>query len=166
MSVTKSLFSLVKENNGYFKSDKQAAFLLSQCQEAQVFTAVRSLYNNSYQFHFICDQDGVMLVEKHTSKGVEIWWERDPDHAGFMAKAAERGEENRRRKAVAERFGRIRSIVNGWNARSTDCLIRMMGDKSNDELTKVVAVYASIDNKMKKLDRLSDEIQAEMDSWN
>lgn len=165
MTIAKSFFSLIKTNNGYFKSEKQASFLLDHCGSDKVFITTDSMFNNSYNFFFECDDEGVVRVEKHTSKKIETYWERDPDHEGFMVRAAELEEEKRHRKAVAQRFDRIRSIVNNWNARNTDCLIRMMGDKSGDELTKIVNVYTSIDNKMKKLDRLSDEILAEMNSW-
>lgn len=165
MTIAKSFFSLIKTNNGYFKSEKQASFLLDQCGDGKMFVATYSVFNNSYNFFFECDDEGVVRVEKHTSKKVEIYWERDPDHDAFMKRVEAQAEEKRRRASIAQRFDRIRAIVNNWNARNTDCLIRMMGDKSGDELTKVVTVYTSIDNKMKKLDRLSDEILAEMNSW-
>lgn len=166
MSVTKSLFSLLKTNNGHFKSDKQKEFLLSHCQSDRVFTSVRSIYNNSFQFHFICDDDGVVRVEKHTSKKIETYWERDPDHDAFMKRLEAQAEEKRRRVSIAQRFERIRIIVNNKNADSTDRLLRMMKGKEGDALAKSTMAYLSIENKIKKLDGLSNELLEEMNNWN
>lgn len=74
--IAKSFASLVKSNNGAFKSEKQAAFLLSQC-EGNSFTACASMYGNSYDNTYVCDSVGVVRVEHYTkATGTKIVWER------------------------------------------------------------------------------------------
>ena len=76
--VAKSFASLVKNNNGLFKSDAQAKFLLSQCQEKNVYMTMSSVYRNSYTLFYRCDSRGVVSVEKYLpGKGThEAVWER------------------------------------------------------------------------------------------
>lgn len=74
--IAKSFATLVKSNNGAFKSEKQASFLLSQC-EGNSYIACASLYGNSYDNTYICDNVGVVRVEHYTkATGVKIVWER------------------------------------------------------------------------------------------
>jgi hypothetical protein len=166
MTIARSFFSLLKTNNGYFKSEKQASFLLDHCGDGKVFVVNGSMFNNSYNFFFECDDEGVVRVEKHTSKKIETYWERDPDHDAFMKRVEAQAEEKRRRVSIAQRFERIRIIVNNKNADSTDRLLRMMKGKEGDDLAKSTMAYLSIENKIKKLDGLSDELLEEMNNWN
>src|SRR5690554_5735982 len=121
MTIAGSFFSLIKTNNGYFKSEKQASFLLDHCGDGKMFFVTYSVFNNRYNFFFECDDEGVVRVEKHTGKKIETYWERDPDHDAFMKRVEAQTEEKRRRASIAQRFDRIRTIVNNWNARNTDC---------------------------------------------
>lgn len=74
--VEKSFASLVKSNNGKFKSEAQAKFLLSQCRDGQFITGGR-VHGNSYTLFYVCDNTGVIRVEKQTkSKGLVLTWER------------------------------------------------------------------------------------------
>ena len=74
--VEKSFASLVKSNNGKFKSDAQAKFLLSQCRDGQFITGGR-VHGNSYTLFYVCDNTGVVRVEKQTNaKGLVTQWER------------------------------------------------------------------------------------------
>jgi len=63
-----SFASLVKSNNGFFKSEKQAAFLLGKCQEVNVFYAGGNVYGNSFTLSYVCDEKGVVKVEKYLPK--------------------------------------------------------------------------------------------------
>lgn len=63
--IAASFASLVKSNNGLFKSEKQAAFLLSRYQEENTFHCAGNVYGNSYQVTYYCDAKGVVKVEKH-----------------------------------------------------------------------------------------------------
>lgn len=77
-NVAISFASIVKSNNGFFKSEAQAKFLLAQCQEENTFVTGGSVYKNSYTLFYICDAQGVVRVEKHlaTSGKVEITFNR------------------------------------------------------------------------------------------
>lgn len=75
-----SFASLVKSNNGMFKSEAQAKFLLSQCQEENTFFVGGQVYNNSYTLSYNCDSLGVVSVEKYLPKSgkTTTTWERQP----------------------------------------------------------------------------------------
>ena len=72
-----SLASLVKTNNGLFKSEAQAKFLTSQCQGGS-HIASGSVMGNSFMITYFCDSKGVTKVEKYTPKSgkTSIEWER------------------------------------------------------------------------------------------
>lgn len=79
--IMRSFNSLVKYNNGLFKSEKQAKYLLSKCQEPYKYYGTGHIgaqnWSGSYQLHFSLDDKGVTRVEKCTSKGgCKITWER------------------------------------------------------------------------------------------
>lgn len=74
--VEKSFASLVKTNNGKFKSEAQAKFLLSQCRDGQFITSGH-VHGNLYTLFYVCDNTGVVRVEKQTNaKGLVTQWER------------------------------------------------------------------------------------------
>lgn len=77
-NVAVSFASLVKSNNGMFKSEAQAKFLLSQCQEENTFFVGGQVYNNSYTLSYNCDSLGVVSVEKYLPKSgkTTTTWER------------------------------------------------------------------------------------------
>lgn len=77
-NVAVSFASLVKSNNGMFKSEAQAKFLLSQCQEENTFFVGGQVYNNSYTLQYNCDSLGVVSVEKYLPKSgkTTTTWER------------------------------------------------------------------------------------------
>ena len=72
-----SFASLVKSNNGFFKTEKQAEFLLPQCEYGS-FTVYGSIYNNSFQINYVCDDKGIVRTDKVTQCGGKILttWER------------------------------------------------------------------------------------------
>lgn len=74
--VGNSFANIVKTNNGFFKSQAQAKFLLSQCVSNQ-FSTSGSVHGNRYILFYVCDETGVIRVEKQTqSKGLITTWER------------------------------------------------------------------------------------------
>lgn len=71
-----SFASLVKSNNGKFKSDAQAKFLLSKC-DGNEYISGGSVYGNTFQLIYHCDNQGITKVEKYTkATGSKIQWER------------------------------------------------------------------------------------------
>ena len=77
-NLATSFASLVKSNNGLFKSEKQAAFLLSVCQDAGTFHTGGQVYGNSYSLEYNCDDSGVVSVKKYLPKTgkIVITWSR------------------------------------------------------------------------------------------
>lgn len=71
-----SFASLVKSNNGMFKSDKQAEFLLSHCENGEFITC-GNMYGHSFNLTYVCDAQGVTRVIHYTSNtGDKTTWER------------------------------------------------------------------------------------------
>ena len=90
-NLAASFASLVKSNNGLFKSEKQAAFLLSVCQDAGTFYTGGQVYGNSYSLEYNCDDSGVVSVKKYlpkTGKIVITWSRLTP--AEFAANQADK----------------------------------------------------------------------------
>lgn len=95
--MLKSLFGLIKSNNGRFKSEKQAQYLLSRMEGGlYVERSVlhfgehegRSSRNTaSVEWEFYSNNEGIQFVYKTTSKGrVEYWANTDAYHAKADAK--------------------------------------------------------------------------------
>ena len=93
--ITSSLFGLVKSANGFYKSEQQAAFL-SKFFDGGVYVTRQSLTFGEYEgrtnrntasveWAFYADGQGITKVEKTTSKGTVIYWERLSPEA-FAAK--------------------------------------------------------------------------------
>lgn len=74
--IAKSLWSLARTNDGRFKSEKQAKFLLSKTHNGE-FVNGGQMYNNPYTFIFDLDNEGVVTIHKKTTKNpMELVWER------------------------------------------------------------------------------------------
>lgn len=77
-NITKSFAQLVKYNNGFFKSDKQAEFLTGQLDQDNCYigSAVQ-VYSSSARQVYVCDDEGVVQVIKITQNQNTVVWERD-----------------------------------------------------------------------------------------
>lgn len=64
--VSKSLASLVKSNNGEFKSQSQADFLLSQRNSGDSILVSGEVRGNSFTLSYVLDSTGVVEVIKNT----------------------------------------------------------------------------------------------------
>ena len=80
MSLSISFASLLKNNNnGLFKSTKQADFLLSMSNDG-VYSTSGNVGRNSFYMDYFCDEQGVIKVTKRTDKkGNVLTWERRVD---------------------------------------------------------------------------------------
>lgn len=71
-NIAVSFASLVKNNNGFFKSEKQAAFLLDQTHSG-TYMAFHKAFNSSSSTEYVCDDKGVLFVFKNnTVKGAPV----------------------------------------------------------------------------------------------
>ena len=81
-----SLSNLLKTNKGFFKSEKQATFLLSQVSGNEVVNNFTT-YKNIARDHYHLDEKGVCKIERYTTKkGYVTTWERGQVHSLEVAK--------------------------------------------------------------------------------
>lgn len=71
MNIRQSIFGLAKTNNGFFKSEKQAAFLISQLQGCDGYLGAADSGYNSCPIFCTWDEKGITAILKHsqTNKG-------------------------------------------------------------------------------------------------
>lgn len=70
-----SLASLVKSNNGIFKSQKQAQFLHSKANDGVAIVG-DVCYGHSYFTEYHLDAEGVLKVIRLNKAGEKVMWER------------------------------------------------------------------------------------------
>ena len=84
--LIKSLSNLLKTNKGFFKSEKQAAFILSQICDNEIVNHFTT-YKNIARDHYFLDADGVYKIERYTTKkGYITTWARGQVHSLEIAK--------------------------------------------------------------------------------
>jgi hypothetical protein len=76
MSLAQSVFSLAKSNNGFFKSTKQADFLISKINSLEGFVGTVTSGYNSCAIFAENDDKGITKITKSTKKGQVVMFER------------------------------------------------------------------------------------------
>jgi hypothetical protein len=78
MDIGQSVWSLVKSNNGKFKSDKQAAFLKSQLEKTDGVIKGGEIYGHGFNFFVDWDDEGITKITQNNQKtgNKEVKWER------------------------------------------------------------------------------------------
>ena len=98
-NLVASFAGLVKTNNGEFKSEKQASFLLSNCVDG-AFKASGEVYGNTFNVFYYCDSVGIYKVVKSTKKADTLTWERKKGDEAEAAKAgAKKYQDNKKKMA-------------------------------------------------------------------
>lgn len=72
----KSVESLIATNNGFFKSQKQADFLISALSQEDGNISIGSTYGNGFMITYLYDEKGITKKEQYnykTSKTVVLW---------------------------------------------------------------------------------------------
>lgn len=77
MKITSSILNLTKTNNGFFKSDKQAKFLISQISEFGGCVGHSSSAYHSCPIFAEYDEKGIIKLTKSTKKGDVVIFERN-----------------------------------------------------------------------------------------
>ena len=150
-NLAASFASLVKSNNGFFKSEKQAAFLLSVCQDAGTFYTGGQVYGNSYSLQYNCDDAGVVSVEKYLPKTgkIVITWSRltSTEFAANQAdKAAAKAKDAARQADAAARFQARSDAFQLALKLAQDCAKRdMMAAGSSEERASRMAAAVMAD---------------------
>lgn len=88
MNIQATLATLVKNNDGFFKSEKQANFLTDLSIDGLIVVSHRMFNNVSYT-HYVLDNSGVSLVRKVKQDGSNtlVWDRNDPSIAQAIADA-------------------------------------------------------------------------------
>lgn len=76
MEISRSIFGLAKSNNGFFKSEKQAAFLISKMSEFGGCIGHANSVYNSCPIFASWDERGITKIVKSTKNGGVIMFER------------------------------------------------------------------------------------------
>lgn len=76
MEIFKSILSLAKSNNGFFKSEKQAQFLSSKINEFDGFIGRADSGYYSCPIFASCDKEGITKIVKSTKNGDVLMFER------------------------------------------------------------------------------------------
>lgn len=107
--IAKSLFSLIKYNAGQFKSESQAAYVLSQC-EAGEYVTTSTVWGTTVLWRFSVTAEGIQQVTKHTTKqGTSIYWESG-------AEAIEASKKALKAKSMAKRSNRVSAFLDTLEA--------------------------------------------------
>ena len=81
-----SISNLLKTNKGFFKSEKQAKFILSCASDNEIVNHFTT-YGNIARDHYLLDEKGVYKIERYTTKkGYVTTWERGQMHSLESAK--------------------------------------------------------------------------------
>jgi len=75
MSIKQSILSLCKNNNGFFKSERQAEFLTSKLGEVAGFVGTLSAWGNNVSLFAEWDSKGIVKVVKR-GKSNSVFFER------------------------------------------------------------------------------------------
>ena len=115
-NVSYSLAILVKNNNGMFKSQKQADFLIASCDNLAgntTFFAPSNCYGNDYADTYHLDQNGVVKVVRYATKSgsTKITWERK-DQADFDQLVALKGKVELAHKPIQKVLDRLQQLRN------------------------------------------------------
>jgi hypothetical protein len=170
-NVAVSFASLVKSNNGMFKSEAQAKFLLSQCQEENTFVCGGNVYNNSFTIFYICDSLGVVKVEKYLPKSgkTTTTWERltaDQFQASQEAKATSKARDIALQEASVAKWQVRQDAFNNALAVAKSYIKQVMIETGCPEATAQRAVDSimnnqdDINNSMETLVKSSEFVKA------
>ena len=161
--VLKSLLGLVKNNDGKFKSEKQANFLMSKTENG-VFTTTTvpvsygssNRANPTVTWDIYLDNGGVKKVTKSTvAKGASVYWERSEEYINANKEKLDRKKESNAsewrkeiqvgQKIVADTDAEIEQI----KTELADTVKEIQGKLSPDRVERIVKSFqADINEKM------------------
>jgi hypothetical protein len=109
-NLDKSIASLVKFNNGQFKSEKQAKLFLSKAVDGVYYSSGGSMYGNTFRHAYQLGPRGVEKVVKMLGKGKKktVW---TPDQTGAWKQS---NENRQKRKELAAWINKAQAIYNKY----------------------------------------------------
>lgn len=147
MSISLSFASLVKSNNGMFKSEAQAKFLLSQCQETNTFSSGGNVYGNSFTLSYVCDDKGIVSVEKYLpGKGkVQTTWMRHVEGTTNAVESASKAKEIKRlNKEIKSLEKRIQARKEAFQAGEYVGMEELYNDSMGQDESSLVGYKAKL----------------------
>lgn len=86
LDLVLSVSNLLKTNKGFFKSEKQAKFILNNVSNNEIVNHFTT-YGNVARDHYLLDEKGVYKIERYTAKkGYITTWQRGQVHSLAAAK--------------------------------------------------------------------------------
>ncbi len=152
MKITASIFGLTKNNNGFFKSEKQAKFLISQIKK---FEGCVGHANNGYHSCPIFakyDEKGITKLTKHGKNGNLVIFERKVDGVLTSIESRDLKKYKRRYKALKKEVDRRQESFDSGNYNRS-------GDVSTytDDMIKLFNEQQGL--KVKRLENLGKVIE-------
>jgi hypothetical protein len=144
MTLSISFASLVKYNNGEFKSTKQSDFLLSKCIDNAYHAESNNTYNNITRLVYICDVVGVKEVlkisqTKNTNISVWVRSEENKQKSAFNVEFKNTG------KVIAKLHNTNQKLANKYE---TSRLVLLCGIKTlNMDDTSAITRFKRMVNK-------------------
>ena len=138
-----SFANLVKTNNGFFKSEAQAKFLLSMCDNG-VYHTSGHVHGNSFVLFYTCDKKGVTKVQKQTSgKGLVTQWERVEE--GKVSVQNEK-EIKRIKRLIKQTENKIASRLDAFKsgAYPNEDLFKMSNERDQASLVELNTMLAKL----------------------
>lgn len=180
-NITTSFFGLVKNNNGLYKSEKQAAFL-SKFFDGGVYVTRQSLTFGEYEgrtnrntatveWTFYADALGITKVEKTTSKGTTTHWERLSAEAFAVKVESDKAKKVAREAKEAESMAKFQAKVDAFEsakAIARKCVkTSMLLAGSNEERAERASI--TIINNQSDIEELMSDLSKFpefVDAWN
>lgn len=167
-SAVKSLFSLVKFNNGDFKSIKQGEFLLGVM--GNTFTCIKHFnlgyeYNNkscgSNTYTFYMDSQGVYKVTKENKKGIQTTFTRleGEELEKVLQAKQERLNLNKKVDLVSKRIDELMQIKDMLQDSFKTDLMSGIVKPEDIPTNKKVLLAQAIDNNLNRLENKFNELQ-------
>lgn len=157
MDILSSIFGLVKNNNGFFKSEKQAEFLISQMEKLDGNIGFTSSGYHSCPIFASWDEKGIIKIIKHskTKSGCKdiVTFERTVKGVLNGLQFKEIASLKRRVKSLEKDLQEKRTSFAGGSYNSS-------GDVStytNDMIDRYNRICQSLENQISSLKNLIDE---------
>lgn len=166
MNIAKSLFSLVKNNNGCFVSEKQEKFLskffengVYQFESIQQFGEFEQKTSQNtkltkWSFHLDFSNNKISRVTKTTSKGEELWWEDSKEYELSNLKKEFNRLMKMHKNKIMEMQKRSEAFNNGAYNECEEMiqLYRTSQQASKNYLKELNVLIIEVQNKIKTLE--------------
>jgi hypothetical protein len=156
--LTKTVFNLTKYNNGYFKSEKQAQYLLKKLRDADGALFSGIVYNNPYRYWADWDNDGITKLYKiaeRTKKETIVFVRRTDSEELTYQKELEKAKEQRNKMY----FDEIEKFEKGIERRKSEIEGMEQQILTLDAIYKEPQLSVLKDVYPKQILRLKSEIQ-------